>query len=78
LQFITFFLVEIIGGMCFLMVSLFGSTQEREFTFTETELKQVYGIVDNDISLITSEDKEPAKETSEDGIGSLCSLWHDV
>jgi hypothetical protein len=68
LQFITFFLVEIIGGMCFLMVSLFGSTQEREFTFTETELKQVYGIVDNDISLITSEDKEPAKETSEDGM----------
>lgn len=64
LQFITFFLVEIIGGMCFLMVSLFGRTQEREFTFTESELKRVYGFVDNDISYITSEDKEPVKETS--------------
>ena len=53
LQFITFFLVEIIGGMCFLMVSLFGRAGEREFVFTESELKRVYGNehVDHDMSL---------------------------
>lgn len=54
LQFITFFLVEIIGGMCFLMVSLFGRTNEREFVFTESELKRVYGFVENDTTLISA------------------------